>query len=116
MINMYIAGPMRGYPDFNKPAFDRLAEHLRGAGNAVANPAEFDLWDDDNPLSAINFDLSIVINWADTVVLLPGWKDSRGAVAEAAVALWAGKRLEEARPDLFGGYTFYSLYSLSGVS
>ena len=37
---LYIAGPMRGYPDHNFPAFRAAAAALRRAGYGVVNPAE----------------------------------------------------------------------------
>ena len=39
---VYVAGPMRGIPEFNFPAFFAAADKLRGDGFAVFNPAERD--------------------------------------------------------------------------
>ena len=41
-MKIYIAGPMRGYEDYNFPAFDAAAEILQAAGNEVVNPAQMD--------------------------------------------------------------------------
>ena len=39
-MNIYVAGPMRGYPEFNFPSFHAAAAQLRAAGHTVFNPAE----------------------------------------------------------------------------
>lgn len=39
---IYVAGPMRGYADYNYPAFDRCATVLENQGWVVINPAELD--------------------------------------------------------------------------
>lgn len=85
MKRIYIAGPMTGLPEFNYPAFSRAADRLRASGYHVENPAE-------NPVPACG-------TWAgymrmaitqlvtcDTVALLPGWSDSRGANIEQQLA------------------------------
>ena len=43
MKHIYIAGPMRGYPEFNFPAFYAAEERLRARGHAVFNPARRDV-------------------------------------------------------------------------
>ena len=37
---VYVAGPMRGYVDYNYPAFDSACEVLREAGYDVVSPHE----------------------------------------------------------------------------
>lgn len=39
---VYIAGPMTGFPQFNVPLFDAVAESLRADGYTVVSPAELD--------------------------------------------------------------------------
>ena len=41
-LKYYIAGPMRGIPEFNFAAFNAAAERLRRDGHLVFNPAERD--------------------------------------------------------------------------
>lgn len=96
----YIAGPMRGYPYHNFPAFIQAAHRLRRAGYTVLSPAEHDLENGFNPelyLDEQEFDLREALKWdldavlsSDLVVVLDGWEASQGAQAEIAVALAAG--------------------------
>lgn len=37
-MTIQLAGPMAGYPDLNRPAFDKAASELRAAGHTVINP------------------------------------------------------------------------------
>lgn len=105
-MNIYLAGPMRGYPEFNFPAFFKAAAELRAEGHSVFNPAERDIqrdgvnWGDKVPdgdivkSEALGFDrrvaifddLSYIIHEADAIALLPGWENSKGARAERATA------------------------------
>ena len=39
---IYVAGPMRGYENYNYPAFDRCSRVLREQGWNAINPAELD--------------------------------------------------------------------------
>ena len=90
-MRIYLSGPMRSYPEFNYPAFHKAAVELRGAGHTVWSPAENDTWDgtESGMFRTINMDLSVVVNWAEAVVVLPGWTDSTGARAEVFTAFWA---------------------------
>lgn len=109
---VYIAGPMRGIPLFNFPAFDRAAELLRSLGHVPINPADFDRHEGFDPtslpadfdwrdLDAIGFnlreaaerDLVAIVQAATAILLLPGWERSKGARAERAVAEWLGLRI-----------------------
>ena len=38
-MRVYIAGPMRGYPDFNKAAFDAAELLLKEIGHDPVNPS-----------------------------------------------------------------------------
>lgn len=106
---VYIAGPMRGHPLLNFPAFDYAARLIRSAGHIPISPAELDRLrglDEHRYQTAestevfnapscelnhiIRIDLEHVL-LADDVVVLPGAEQSSGATAERAVALWANK-------------------------
>lgn len=82
-MKLYVAGPMRGYPEHNYPAFFEAAGKIRTAGHVVYNPAEHDA-------GALRANLASDLAWiglvADGIVLLPGWESSLGANAEVALA------------------------------
>jgi nucleoside 2-deoxyribosyltransferase len=107
MKNVYLAGPMRGIANFNKPAFMAAALCLAANGYRVFNPVEetIKLYGDgvyeDNPAGdeaatpidprKVFFnDIAFICLHADAVVLLPGWERSKGATAERAIALALG--------------------------
>lgn len=115
-MKAYVAGPMRGLPQFNFPAFDSLTRWLRDLGHTVSNPAEHDRevlgvdvlegapgfetgdlaeWTNATGFSfhaAMQWDLQQVLD-GDAIVLLPGWENSKGARYERTVAEAAGKRI-----------------------
>jgi hypothetical protein len=106
-MNIYLAGPMRGIPEFNFPAFMAAATQLRSEGHSVFNPAERDIERHGTDISkgnatgsikeaaenhgfnlriALGDDLAYICSKADAVALLPGWENSKGAKAERATA------------------------------
>lgn len=108
MTIYYVAGPMSGYPQFNIPAFDELAEELRGRGFKVVSPAELDapeqrafLLDSPDGLTPyannetwadfLARDVKLIADRIDAIVVLPGWWKSRGARLEVFVGLLTGK-------------------------
>ncbi len=94
-MKVYIAGPMRGYPEYNFPAFDYAARRLRQAGHECINPAELDRvvdiheWTDPLPKGfmrgAMRRDLIAICDSAEGIVLLPGWRLSSGVGVEKAL-------------------------------
>lgn len=115
-MKFYVAGPMRGYPQFNFPAFFAAAERLRQQGHEVFNPAERDVsvhgedFAEKNPTGdievatkqhgfslreALGDDLAFICKEADAIALLPGWQKSKGATAERAVAEALGLEIVE---------------------
>lgn len=103
---IYIAGPMSGYPEWNYPSFFAAEDKLREAGWHTKNPARKDQemgYDDteakatgDTALSIANgtFDFREAFQWditqilqGDAIYMLKGWEMSPGACAEHATAV-----------------------------
>ena len=94
-MRTYLAGPMRGFPQFNFPAFDEAARHLESLGHDVISPADLDRAAGFNPSidhpndafvrGALARDLNAITS-CEAVAVLDGWRDSLGASAEVAVA------------------------------
>lgn len=91
----YLAGPMRGYPMFNFPAFLMAARVLQARGLKILSPAEKDLEMGFDPSRADdqNFDIGEAFRWdfhavarSKGTILLPNWEHSAGAKAERLVA------------------------------
>lgn len=110
-MKIYLAGPMRGIPEFNFPAFYAAAARLRSEGHVVFNPAEKDCekhgvdmaktnktGDEGEAASnygfslrqALGMDLAWICAEADGIALLPDWENSKGATAERATAIALG--------------------------
>lgn len=106
---IYIAGPMRGRKFFNYPAFDAAEAKLRAAGFDVVNPAQLDRDTGFDPYKLVvpeDFDWMTIPEGIDHITIrecmsrdtkaicercqgmhmLDGWKNSRGANAEFALA------------------------------
>jgi hypothetical protein len=97
VVKLYLAGPMRGVPDYNFPAFRAAALRLRFSGYEVWSPAERDIEENRDPneigeLALKDYmadDLRAVCQ-SDAIVLLPGWENSTGAQLELHVARTCG--------------------------
>lgn len=92
---VYLAGPMRGYDQFNFPAFHEATKVLRKAGFDVLSPAEHDEDNGFDPSlnSLEGFNMEEAFRWdvecvlsCECVVVLPGWEKSSGASLEVAIA------------------------------
>jgi hypothetical protein len=106
---IYLAGPMRGIPEFNFPRFNAVSTALRANGHEVFNPAERDTerhggvniasgnMDGDiekakathgfSLRDALNDDLHYICKRATCLALLPGWEKSDGAQSEWRTAI-----------------------------
>jgi hypothetical protein len=104
---------MRGYDEFNFPAFKRAALALRKHGLHIASPAEKDQADGfdwagtkgtSDELHKANFQIHVAL-LADIeiiaaplcagVICLPGWERSSGARAETTFAWACGKTVRQ---------------------
>ena len=101
-MKVYIAGKMTGLPSFGAEEFRKAARVLRERDFEVVSPLEMDeavgitvdgltgfedLADQGFDIrSTLMADLEAVLFDVDAVVLLPGWRGSRGALAEYATA------------------------------
>lgn len=100
---------MRGIADFNFPKFHRVAAKLREFGFTVFSPAERDEEQHGADISksetgdlgeavqkgfslreALHEDLKYICLTSEGIVMLDGWKNSKGATAERATALALG--------------------------
>lgn len=82
---IYIAGPMTGLPDFNFPAFNAMALHLRSLGFEALNPAELGMPNGLPWCTYMRPALGLLLR-SDSVMLLNGWTSSKGAKLEWTVA------------------------------
>jgi hypothetical protein len=88
----YISGPMTGYEEFNFPAFFEAEEQLTNLGipsDQIVNPAKNGR-DIGDWASYLRLDLKNLCNGCEAVVVLDGWRDSRGAKLEVYVAQQLG--------------------------
>jgi len=93
-MRVYCCGPMRGYRDYNWPAFDRAKKHLQQLGYEVVSPADLDREDgltcDMDPCDIdIRERLTRAVTaqlTCDEICLIKGWPYSLGAQAELALA------------------------------
>lgn len=110
MKQIYIAGPMSGYPEFNFPAFFAAQAEFEAKGYKVWNPANKDqeagvvsdesyATGDDQQLMKSGWDFKETFHWdvtkviySDAIYMLNGWQFSPGAIAEHAVAVSIKKR------------------------
>lgn len=83
VLKIYIAGPMTGYPDYNRAAFDAKASELMAEGHIVLNPAVLP----GGLCQSEYMDICLaMVRSADAIYLLNRWEESVGARAEHALA------------------------------
>ncbi|EKD2460018.1 DUF4406 domain-containing protein [Escherichia coli] len=83
VLKIYIAGPMTGYPDYNRAAFNAKASELMAEGHIVLNPAVLP----GGLCQSEYMDICLaMVRSADAIYLLNRWEESIGARAEHALA------------------------------
>lgn len=95
MTIIYIAGPMSGIKDHNRPLFSMVAAELTEQGRSVLNPATIPDGLSQGQYMQIRLPMVAV---AHELVMLPGWEQSDGAYIEFLLAKKSGKTIRE-----FGG-------------
>jgi hypothetical protein len=119
-VKIYVAGPMRGYKNFNFEAFDSLSAYIDECGDDPINPAEHDreVYPDIETWEGFaagdigkcpKFVLADALRWdleqvckADAIALLPGWEKSSGANHERYMAEVTGCMIYLATPNVVG--------------
>ena len=95
-MKIYLSGPVTGMPGLNRAAFDRAAERLRALGHEVVNPLDTDhLCPHGDWAEYMRKDLPLLVA-CDAVAVLPGWRRSKGASLEVAVARALGMPILDA--------------------
>ena len=108
---IYIAGPMRGKPNWNYDAFNKAEAILKDNGWKVVNPATLDSnyqdtanldcsaesFDPDNNLGhqdanrrIMKRDVDAICDECGAIYMLKGWQNSQGACAEFYLACSIG--------------------------
>lgn len=91
---IYIAGPITGMKDLNRPLFKEAADIIRKTGLLVRNPHEFceDLPSTSKWAEYMRRCLPELMKCTD-IIMLPGWKHSEGANLEYYNARAIGIRI-----------------------
>ena len=119
-MKIYLAGPMRGYPEFNFDEFFRVAAELAIQGHEVFNPAHRDnakhgvdisIGNETGSIAkaqaehgfdmreALAADCKWICEEAEAIFILEGWQESAGAMAERAIGIALGLDIGYQTPD-----------------
>lgn len=100
----YISGPMTGIPEYNFPMFEHITKALRSAGEKVFSPHEV-VHPDNGELGSLPWeeyirkDLQMMLDNCNAILLLPGWRLSKGATFERLVAVKLNFEVYELQED-----------------
>ena len=92
MTIIYVAGPMSGIKDHNRPLFNMVAGVLTEHGHSVLNPATLPDGLSQGQYMQICLPMVAV---AHELVMLPGWERSDRAYIEFLLARESGKTIRE---------------------
>jgi nucleoside 2-deoxyribosyltransferase len=105
-MKLYLAGPMRGYPNWNFAAFEEARTRLRAEDHTVFCPAANALamgyapqegpCDRSTLEHVIQMDIACIYA-ADAVAILPGWEASVGCTVEVSLAQFLSMPIYDAR-------------------
>lgn len=95
-MKLYLAGPMRGLPDLNRPLFHRVAAALRAMGHEIFSPGETAPPSEEINVATggtdlhprafwLRLDINYIAGSAEGIALLPGWENSPGASLEMLI-------------------------------
>lgn len=91
-FDIYLAGPMTGLPDFNRPAFNVAAQALREAGYTVFNPVDNGVPAEADWPIHMRADIKQLME-CHHLATLPGVEHSKGAQLELHIAKQLGMRI-----------------------
>lgn len=100
MKRIYIAGPISGMPQYNRPAFKHAKGILRAYGYQPVSP--LDLVPEDEPEQPYLYYIKQGLELLDScqaALFLPGWRRSPGARIERIFARREGKDIYELREN-----------------
>lgn len=103
---IYIAGPISGQPDLNCISFYKMQERLNAQGFDTRNPLDFcrDI-ESSNPSDPAYYKRGlIVLTECTDIMLLNGWKYSKGAQLERQATSLFGIGIFESIEDLILKY------------
>lgn len=85
-MRVYVAGPMTGLPEWNRPAFAEAEARLTAVGFEVVNPAAMpEPCENPEWLDWMRACIPQLLT-CDGVATLPGWSRSSGALTEVTLA------------------------------
>lgn len=89
-MRIYISGPITGTDDYME-RFAAAEERIKAAGHAVYNPAHANSYMPEGTTYEEYMEVSfLLLGMADTIYMLKGWENSRGANREYGYALGKG--------------------------
>jgi nucleoside 2-deoxyribosyltransferase len=92
-MKLYLAGPMRGVTNGNAEAFKDARNRLRDMRHEIFCPSEFtdrlrEAGESTDIRKTLAYDFAYILHEAEGIVMLPGWRGSKGTLAELHIA-WA---------------------------